>query len=322
MINKKSINAPLLGIVLAVAVTAGLAITLFAVKPTVVEAVTTTPVFNKGSRSGGPFMIQKPDGTRVPNVSGHGQVYERNFVRVGNEWSMQGDYSNGGNRLEVCTDNAKVTLWVYVHNTVSSKYNHSDRKTNGKLDFKGSAVAKNTKVAVAVPGLNDKVFRNEHVITGGISADNATTVEDTAVIYCDDRAIALKTTSTTPLIHTWANVATYDNQVKKHRKAVEAFGSEYGLYDANQIFANGSKVGYNGNLPSCRYYGAYVQIELTVVHKVKEKPQEDPAELPAEAPALGIVDGVSDGWLLGLIVATTVGIGATVSRLAYARRRQ
>ena len=325
MKHKLSSNVSLLGTLISLASVCGLIMTLLVINASIVEATTSNPAFNKGRRGGGAFIITKPDGTKVGNVAGHNNVFEQNFVRVGSHWDMYGNYSNGGNALEVCEEQT-VYIWVYAHNTIASKNNHSDKKTTGKLDFKGNAVAKNTTAAVNIATLDRAVYQNRHTVTGTVNADNAQAVSDQAVIYCDSQEIAISSKNVAaPTVQTWANVATYDNQTTKNTKAVAAFGSQYGISKSDKIFSSGALIGYNGNLPSCRYYAAYVQVAVKVELKKTPVP-DDPVvttttETPVEVTDTGSV-GLGNSWMLFAISVTTATFVATYLRFAYARRRQ
>lgn len=273
MRQSKIINSFLVGML--VSATALAAVTLAAATA---EAQTANgPKFNKGSLSGNAFIIVTPDGRRVNNVApGQNNQYEKDFVRIGNGWKRDGNYPDGGNRLEACQDGQKITLWIYAHNTVNAKNNHTDKKTDGKLDFKGTAIAKKATVRVDIADLNDKtVLKNKHTVTGILSAKNAVAVQDVAEIYCNDHKISISQGTLTPRIETWAGEATYDNQAKKHAKAMQVFGSGYTLSDPDEVFGQGSEFGYDGNLPGCRYYAAYVQVELIVNVEPKEPDEPD-----------------------------------------------
>ena len=288
------------------------------------------PQFNIGGK---PFVIQRDQGGNINNVAGTaGDVdsYERNFLRLGDGWNVQGDYPGGGSRFEACEDGQIITLWVYAHNTIATRNNHL---VTNDLDFKGAAIAHNTTVALEVTDLNDSVYKSEHQIQATIDADNATAVSDTAVIYCGDHEISLVSTGLAqPTIHTWANE--FINR-DRHQKAQEVFDSAYILSDPAAIFSGGSEFGYDGNLPACRYYAAYVQVQLKVVVEVEEpalpvEPEEPalpveptPIETPEQISPLGGSDqtGLND---LAMVAAAGVGLSALVGRhkLAVARARR
>ena len=285
------------------------------------------PQFNTGGK---PFVIQRDRGGAVDNVAGtagDADSYERNFLRLGDGWDVQGGYPGGGGRFEACDDGQVVTLWIYAHNTVATRHNHL---VSNALDFKGAAVAKNTTVALEVAGLDDSVYKSEHRIRATIDADNARAVSDTAEIYCGDHEIALVSTGLArPTVHTWADESI--NRAR-HEKAQRVFGSAYGLSDPGDIFDGGSEVGYDGNLPACRYYAAYVQVQLKVVVATEDPVQpaepEDPAEPvePVETPErISELGGTDREGLNALALAAAgtalAGIAAR-HRLAAARARR
>ena len=317
---KQSSIVPLLGTIIALVVVTSLIMSLLVMGAQTAKATEAAPqpVFNQGRRNGGAFIIRKPDGTTVENVSGYDGVFEENFVRVGSDWNLLGSYPKGGDTLEVC-ENKTVYLWVYAHNTVGSKYNHSDVKTTGELDFQGTAVAKNTTVTLRIAQLDENVYQNQHTVTGTLDAKNAQASSDQALIYCDEKKIAITTAGTEEAsIRTWANVATHDNQVKKNKKAVEAFGAEYGLQNADEIFASGASIGYDGNLPACRYYGGYIKVAVNV----KLKPEGDggsgggTTEVETSTP-VALPDTAGDLRLTATWIVLAAALGTTTFLTTY-----
>ena len=287
------------------------------------------PKFNAGGK---PFVIQRDQGGNIDNVAGtagDANSYERNFLRLGDGWDAQGDYPGGG-RFEACDAGQIVTLWVYAHNTIATRHNHL---VANDLDFQGAAVAHNTTVALDVADLDDSVYKSEHQVRATIDADNARAVSDTAVIHCGDHEISLVSVGLAqPTIHVWANE--YINR-DRHQKAQEVFGSAYVLSDPDAIFNGGSKVGYDGNLPACRYYAAYVQIQLKVVVEAEEPAEPEDPTLPVESEASEPIDTTGSISQLGgteqdgsnalaMTAAASAGLIALTGRhrLAAARARR
>ena len=290
----------------------------------------TGPKFNTGGQS---FVIQRDQGGNINNVTGttgDANSYERNFLRLGDGWDVQGNYPGDGSRFEACEDGQIITLWVYAHNTIATRYNHL---VGNDLDFQGSAVAHNTTIALDVADLDNPVYKSEHQVRASIDADNAGAVSDTAVIHCDSHEISLVSVGLAqPTVHTWADESINRD---RHQKAQEVFGSAYVLSDPGDIFNGGSKVGYDGNLPACRYYAAYVQIQLKVVIEAEEpaEPEEpalpvepqkpEPIDTPERISQLGGIEQSSSN-ALAMTAAVAGGLVALASRhrLAVARARK
>ena len=215
------------------------------------------PTFNRLAKN---FAIQTDDQGTINNVSSSGGRWERDFLRVGRDWNRQGDFPGNNNELEICEDGATFSLWGYVHNTRATSLNHNNQAA---LDFQGSAVANNTTVRITSDDLNQNTFANRHEFTLTVDADNATSQTDTVEIYCDGHAIKVVSTGvTTPRVHSWSSLAI--NKVN-HDRAVEVFGADYSITNPDEIFTNGSQIGYDGHLPACRYYATYLEIELKVI---------------------------------------------------------
>ena len=284
------------------------------------------PDFNTAGKS---FVIESDASDAINNVAGNSSQpdsFERNFLRLGDGWNRQGDYPGGGDRFEACQDGQIVTLWVYAHNTIHTRHNH---KVAADLDFQGSAIAQNTTLALELDNLNQPVYKSEHQISAIINADNALAKEDTATIHCGDQEIALVSSGLNqPAIYSWSDESL--NRVN-HEKAQEVFNSGYILSNPNNIFSGGSKIGYDGNLPACRYYAAYIEIQLKVVLKPTEvipepepeseadsvsalEPQQPP-EATVPIPSLGSSDGNDLNFsLLGLLAITGVSIAGALGR--------
>ena len=281
------------------------------------------PSFNKIARR---FPITTGTNGIIDNVASSNGRYEQNFLRVGESWDRQGNYSNGGDNLEVCEDGKVVTLWVYAHNTILTNHNHNNPAL---LDFQGTAVAKNATVSLNADNLDEDIYVASHSITATLSASNASTKRDTARIYCNDHPIALVSEGVSaPVSYSWANEPINRN---RHERAKEVFGANYQLVNANQIFSQGSKIGYNGNLPACRYYAAYVKVELKVV---KEEPvpevvvpvgSTEPTppveeEAPVVIPALGSTNLLNYGLVVlvsGFALTLAITQRAVIARNRY-----
>ena len=283
------------------------------------------PSFNKIARS---FSITTGNNGIIDNVASSNNRYEQNFLRVGESWDRQGDYPNGGDNLEVCEDGKVVTLWVYAHNTILADYNHNNLDL---WDFQGTAVAKNATVSLNVNNLNEDVYVASHSITATLNADNASTKRDTARIYCNDHPIALVSQGVSaPVSYSWANEPINRNE---HERAKEVFGANHRLVNADQIFSQGSKIGYNGNLPACRYYAAYVKVELKVVKEPAPAPEPvvpvgstEPTTPVKEVPPVVVIPALGSTNLLnyGLVVLVT-GFALTLAitqRAVIARNRR
>ena len=221
------------------------------------------------------------------------------------------------------------TFGVYAHNTVSTRHNHVNEDV---LDFRGTAIAKNTTVSIRSTHLSDGGYANRHNFTAVINADNATTKNDQAEIYCDDHRIKLVTTGVdTPEIYTWANEPV--NRLR-HERAVEVFGAGYSISNPGNIFTNaGSEIGYDGNLPACRYYAAYVKVQVKVVVEPEQgastgslEPDVEPLSDVRVAPTEDLPDtGLgSDSLNYGLIaLVASVAVALTITqRAAIARMRR
>ena len=204
-----------------------------------------------------PFVIEDQGNNVSEGGSGR---YEHNFLRAGNGWVRDGDYPGDGDDFEACQDGQIVTLWVYAHNTINPKYNHN---AVDDLDFQGSAIAENATVSLSSDDLNEDVYENSHTVTATLDADNASVKTDTTRIFCNNHPIALVSEGvSTPIAYSWANEPTNRD---RHVKAQKVFGAEFSLTNPSEIFGSGSQIGYDGNLPACRYYAAYVKVQLKVV---------------------------------------------------------
>ena len=243
------------------------------------------PKFNTAEKS---FIIHTDNAGDVNNVegiSGQSGSYEQDFVRISREWRRDGDYfteAGAGNSLEICGDGDTFDVWLYVHNSVNIKHNHSSANT---IDFKGSGVAKNATVQVDVDGLDkDTYTTNPYTITGIVDADNAGAQSDTVEVYCNEHAVAISTDGVdAPEIYTYAAV---EYNEEKHEKAQEVFGSGYTLSTPDTIFTDGSKIGYDGNLPACRYYATYIKLQLKVVKKPPVNTEVIEGGIPESAAAV------------------------------------
>ena len=290
------------------------------------------PVFNKLAQE---FPIVTDKYGTVENVSSSGGLYEHNFVRVGEDWKRRGNYVNGGNNLEVCEDGKVINVWVYAHNTISTKYNHNNPAL---LDFQGPAVAKNATVSLNVDNLNGSVYATSHSITGTVSADNASSKSDAARVYCNDRKIRLVSEDMPDArVASWSNESINRN---RHDRAKAVFNADYGIINAGNIFGSGAKVGYNGNLPACRYYAAYVKVQLKVIvepEEVKPIPEPiiptgsveptpvPPPEVPVtpEVPNTGSVSDTLSYSLIGLVAGLALTVAFTQrAMIARARRNR
>lgn len=270
------------------------------------------PAFNLGKS---PFIIQTGTETvnNVSGISGDANSYEKNFARVGDGWRRTGDYPNGGQSFEACEDGQVVTLWIYAHNTINTKHNHLNVNN---LDFQGTAIAHNARVQVEAATVDQGTYGNRHQATVHLNADNAAAVSDSVQIYCDSQEISLTTEGVqAPRIYTWANAPI--NRTK-HQKAEQVFGAGYTLSNPDQVLGSGSKFGYDGNLPACRYYGAYIEVQFKVQ---LQQPEETPEETPEEIPDTGFGDGSVNPLYMALVIGAA-SIGGLGLRLVASRQRR
>ena len=240
---------------------------------------------------------------------------------------MYGNYSGGGNALEVCSEQT-VYIWVYAHNTVSSKHNHSDKKTTGKLDFKGNAVSKIQPPPLTLLDLTNLFTEIGTQLQGRLMplTPKLFPIKPSFTATAKKSPLVQKMYPPQPFKLGLTSQLT-TTKTTKNIKAVEAFGSQYGISKSNKIFSSGALIGYNGNLPSCRYYAAYVQVAVKIQVKqaevVEEEPPAEPVgAVPTEVTDTGIDSGLGNSWMLFAISATTATFVATYLRFAYARRRQ
>ena len=309
-------------IILSIAAIAALAFASYARSSVSQAAPGDGPSFNRLAKN---FEIQTDDQGTINNVASSNGRWEKDFFRVGNEWNRQGNFPGSGNRIEVCDDDATFALWGYVHNTKAVSLNHNNEDV---LDFQGPAVAHNTTVTITSDDLDRDAFANKHEFTLTISADNAVTKTDTVEIYCDRHAIKVVTTGVAaPTVHTWSSESV--NKVR-HDRAVEVFGADYSITNPGDIFTDGSQIGYDGNLPACRYYAAYLEVEIKVVVDDTPVPtgsigpEVDP-QTEVQSPAIPDTGFEATGGLnyslIALIAASAVSL-ATVQRAAVARARR
>ena len=279
-----SASRQFIAITISLTIIAALTVVALVIFNSQVSRAALPPAFNSHNKAF-PIARSNTSGDVANNVS-KGNGYETDFFRVGQggTWNMSGDF--GGDSLEVCEDDQVVDLWIYAHNSVATRHNHNAglNYAVSDLTFTGDGVARNAQVKISSDSLNSDVYTNSHTLTSTLSADNASDAAQSVRIYCDDAEISIESTGLDlPTVKTWAaqNVkidhnnnptSTGINQNVKHQKAKEVFGSNYGIVHADQIFNTGALIGYNGNLPSCRYYAAYVKVQVRVT--LKEEPQE------------------------------------------------
>lgn len=321
MNNLKSVTAfkITVNLIIFILATVALLVTFMLVNIGVAQAAQ-TPSFNKFAR---PFVIQSGEHGAINNVSaGQNEAFEQDFLRAGDDWRVDGNYLNGGNRLEACEDGQVVNLWIYVHNAVHTSSNHN---SVAALDFQGSGIAKNTTVKLSSNNLDQNIYTNTHTLNATINADNAASINDITEIYCDTHEIAVASTNVNiPAIHTYVNEPI--NRAK-HEKAQQVFNSAYILSSPAQIFNQGSKIGYNGNLPACRYYAAYINVQLRIIKKPLPQPEPEipPEETITETeikavPILGSTESPSAS-LMSIVLL--IAISATLTRgLIVVRTKQ
>lgn len=181
--------------------------------------------------SGTAFAVQ-PRFNQYKGVSGIGD--ESNFMRIGDK--------DGGDTAQACTPGQKVNVWMYVHNGSADEFNGTNND--------GQGVARNTRVKVTT----DLASSKTHKVTGQISADNATTVTDTAYINCDGKAVALK----------------YNGVVKF--TTTDTTGN-YKLW-GDPFSAGGAQIGYAGGIvPGCWGYRASIVMQFEVLPEPKPEPK-------------------------------------------------
>lgn len=161
---------------------------------------------------------------------------ERAFVDARkSENTAAGSYKNV--LEDVTTGSKEVVVRMYVHNNANTATNAS-----------GQGIAKNTKVRVLVPTGETQSLRTR----GYITADNASTVEDT-VDFTGSQAFKLQ--------YVPGSATIFNNGPLNNTKI------------SDSVVTTGAPIGYdalNGNLPGCFPYEAVIQIRLKVV--VKETP--------------------------------------------------
>ena len=132
------------------------------------------------------------------------------------------------------TSGQEVELRAFIHNNA-----------NESLNAGGTGVARNTRVKFTIPSGQANGFD----VTGTISADNATSVYDTAAIKNDSTAFSLS--------YVAGSARLYNNGPFTGGTAVSD----------DVVGANGALIGYdamNGNLPGCFDYTAVVIIKVKV----------------------------------------------------------
>ncbi len=168
---------------------------------------------------------------------------ERDFLRGKQEGTPGASVTDV---QSACTNGARYTLRVYVHNIANQTLND-----NGN----GSGVAKGTKVRVLLPSEN--VADDSFQLGGVVSANNASTVNDGMTINCaNGKQVKL-------------------SYVKGSAKQFTARTGTKALSDS--IVTTGAPVGTvepNGDVWGC--FGQRVWVTLTVEVKEAEKPQEQP----------------------------------------------
>ena len=240
--------------------------------PTPQQQLGPSPSWNSNNRYFG--IDHDSDGNRydeIPNVAVYKKNYEKDFVRVGNNtWTKRG--TGYTNNLDVCTDttitDTTINLWVYAHNSVAPRHNHSDNKLNGEVDFDGSSIAHGAKLKLSTPkgiGETDSNFSDSHTITGVLSATNATNVAtNKATIRCGETGKTIAITASQSTSTNWYR----DMKHTKHNKAIKELGT-YIDSPGNFFDTGGQYIGYaDGDFPSCRYYAAYIKVTLTI--KIRE----------------------------------------------------
>lgn len=130
---------------------------------------------------------------------------EANFVRIrqnsnGNdEDNINNSTYNVGNLSNACIDGSKFDVWNYVHN---------DADQNDNNNGAGSAVAHNVRIAITAPlGKTATQF----IFKTSISASNASTVTDSAILDCQGQIVKMSLVPSTVHIYSipyasWENL--------------------------------------------------------------------------------------------------------------------
>lgn len=185
----------------------------------------------------------RPDFNIYDNASGHGD--EADFIRVRNPGTNQRFTNSVSN---ACTNGQEVSIQAYIHNGASQDYNGAN--------YDGPAVARGSRLALTKSGATG--------IQGVISADNASSIADTASITCNGQPVDFEFVPGSAIqTNSQGNIALNNN-----------------------IFtANGTLIGFEGAdgiLPACWEYVTIVYAKVVV-----SIPEEEPT--PAVCNAIAVL---------------------------------
>lgn len=192
-----------------------------------------TPVFN--NICGVPSLLSSSEG-QYPIGD------EPDFVRI--RPNVSGDDTNSAanpklrNQVDAtCNTGDKFDVWTYIHNDASQ-----DDNNNGT----GSAVAKNARLALSAP---TNTQNSSFSFSSRVSADNAASVSDSAVLNCGGKQVKL--TLVGGSVHYNNNL----NQTTYHPLSDSS---------VNGTTALGSPIWGNGNVWGCWDYRMVVVYQVTV----------------------------------------------------------
>lgn len=174
------------------------------------------------------------------NVPGYGD--ERNFARISE--AVQGDTNpiDNGYSDDLTTEAGKeYWMRIYVHNNANAATNAEDLDHDGQLD----GVAVNTRVKLSF----DAGRANGHDVKATVTADNAATVWDEAVLRNNSEQFRLEYVAGSAKVLN----ASQPNVLRPLSDEVAS--------------ASGTQIGYdqmNGNLPGCFEYVTRVYVKVRV----------------------------------------------------------
>ena len=239
------------------------------------------------------------------------EVSEKDFLR----WGERG---KAGDTFETCQDGKVIDLYFYVHNSAPKETNNIKQEGEAGYNattFDGPGVARNTKVRVDVPTAQ---AAKSHTLSATISADNATSVVDTATIKCDNgKKITLEPMFDSVGVSLVRNTVQYKNQPGEAPESPEDFKISGDL-------SKGAPVGYLGGLvPGCWKYSFRVVNAKVKVSVYEEPQQQDPPVVqPPATQDPPVKDGPDTGVAGASLALAAVGsVAAGVShRVVLARR--
>ncbi|MDB5185198.1 MAG: hypothetical protein JWN38_1006 [Candidatus Saccharibacteria bacterium] len=209
---------------------------------------------------------------------------EADFVRVrqstnGNNEDNVANAQYTNNVDSTCADGTQFDVWNYVHNNASDHLND-----NGN----GSAVAHNAKIALSAP--TGTTSTKPFTFGATVSADNATSVSDTATLNCGGKNVTLSMVS----------------------KSVHIYSSAYGAWhDLSDTAVNGSANLGSPTFGSTDMWGCF-NYRIVVVYSVKV------TEVKTPAPVLKcVLNVVADTKNKRMVTATVNGTAQNATITGY-----